>query len=88
MPVVNQIINLNVKLNKFDLQQPLLRKILSKAADTFHQLFSSVADHFELCLAKCRTSSQVYINVRIFKFSMGKGIWYYTFTCLRLPEVT
>ena len=41
------------------LQQPLLRKILSKAADSFHHLFASVTDHFELCLAKCRTSSQV-----------------------------
>ena len=40
-------------------QQPLLRKILSKATDTFQYLFASVADHFELCLAKCRTSSQV-----------------------------
>ncbi len=41
------------------LQQPLLRKILGKAADTFQYLFASVTDHFELCLAKCRTSSQV-----------------------------
>ncbi|CAH1801457.1 unnamed protein product [Owenia fusiformis] len=39
-------------------KQPLLRKILSKTADTFHNLFASVTDHFELCLAKCRTSSQ------------------------------
>ncbi|XP_064619951.1 SREBP regulating gene protein-like [Lineus longissimus] len=39
-------------------KQPLLRKILGKAADTFSHLFASVTDHFELCLAKCRTSSQ------------------------------
>lgn len=39
-------------------KQALLRKILSKASDTFQQLFASVTDHFELCLTKCRTSSQ------------------------------
>ena len=39
-------------------KQPLLRKILGKASDTFNHLFASVTDHFELCLAKCRTSSQ------------------------------
>lgn len=39
-------------------KQPLLRKILGKASDSFNNLFASVTDHFELCLAKCRTSSQ------------------------------
>ncbi|ELU04086.1 hypothetical protein CAPTEDRAFT_93600 [Capitella teleta] len=39
-------------------KQPLLRNILSRASDSFRHLFASVADHFELCLAKCRTSSQ------------------------------
>lgn len=39
-------------------KQPLLRKILNKATDSFQHLFASVTDHFELCLAKCRTSSQ------------------------------
>ncbi|XP_074643367.1 SREBP regulating gene protein-like [Tubulanus polymorphus] len=39
-------------------KQPLLRKILGKAADALSHIFASVTDHFELCLAKCRTSSQ------------------------------
>lgn len=36
----------------------LLQAVLGKAPETFKVLFASVTDHFELCLAKCRTSSQ------------------------------
>lgn len=36
----------------------LLQGILGKASETFSVLFASVTDHFELCLTKCRTSSQ------------------------------
>ena len=38
-------------------QRDTLQKILSLAAQTNNVLFVSVSDHFELCLAKCRTSS-------------------------------
>eukprot|EP00118_Oscarella_pearsei_P010594 m.65954 g.65954 ORF g.65954 m.65954 type:complete len:197 (+) comp35349_c0_seq4:162-752(+) len=38
-------------------KQPLLRSIRSRAVDAQHTLLSSVRDQFELCLAKCRTSS-------------------------------
>ena len=34
-----------------------LQQILTKAEQTNNLLFVSVSDHFELCLAKCRTSS-------------------------------
>lgn len=59
-------------------QQPLLRKILGKATDTFQYLFASVADHFELCLAKCRTSSQVRVGYLFFffKFKNKTGEFY------------
>lgn len=40
-------------------QQPLLERFLNRAAEGFRNLFTAVEDHFELCLAKCRTSSQV-----------------------------
>lgn len=40
-------------------QQLLLERFLNRAAEGFQNLFSAVEDHFELCLAKCRTSSQV-----------------------------
>ena len=40
------------------LQKNLLQSVLGKASETFNVLFASVTDHFELCLAKCRTSSQ------------------------------
>lgn len=43
---------------KYCLQKDLLQNVLGKAPDTFRVLFASVTDHFELCLAKCRTSSQ------------------------------
>ncbi|KAL1467034.1 hypothetical protein MTO96_005897 [Rhipicephalus appendiculatus] len=35
----------------------ILQKILGKASDTFKMLVASITDHFELCLTKCRTSS-------------------------------
>ncbi|XP_073864075.1 SREBP regulating gene protein isoform X12 [Macaca fascicularis] len=40
-------------------QQLLLERFLNRAAVAFQNLFMAVEDHFELCLAKCRTSSQV-----------------------------
>ena len=44
----------------FLFQQPLLRRILKEAIDeTFERFAAEVKDQFELCLAKCRTSSQV-----------------------------
>uniref|UniRef100_A0A8C1P545 SREBP regulating gene protein n=1 Tax=Cyprinus carpio TaxID=7962 RepID=A0A8C1P545_CYPCA len=39
-------------------KQPLLERFLNRAAEGFQNLFTAVEDHFELCLAKCRTSSQ------------------------------
>lgn len=39
-------------------KQRLLEHFLNRAADGFQNLFTAVEDHFELCLAKCRTSSQ------------------------------
>lgn len=39
-------------------KQLLLERFLNRAAVAFQNLFMAVEDHFELCLAKCRTSSQ------------------------------
>ncbi|XP_026540145.1 UPF0454 protein C12orf49 homolog [Notechis scutatus] len=39
-------------------KQQLLEHFLNRAAVAFQNLFTAVEDHFELCLAKCRTSSQ------------------------------
>lgn len=36
----------------------MLESVLGKATEQNNVLFASVADHFELCLAKCRTNSQ------------------------------
>jgi len=38
-------------------KQLLLKTILRKALETYNPIYSSVTDHFELCLTKCRTSS-------------------------------
>lgn len=38
-------------------KRPLLQKIVSNGVN-LAVIFSSVTDHFEFCLAKCRTSSQ------------------------------
>ncbi len=49
-------------------QKPILMKVLNEANALKNILLLSVSDHFELCLAKCRTSSRsvqhenVYIN--------------------------
>ncbi|KAF4016612.1 hypothetical protein G4228_008271 [Cervus hanglu yarkandensis] len=40
-------------------KQLLLERFLNRAAVAFQNLFMAVEDHFELYLAKCRTSSQV-----------------------------
>lgn len=42
-------------------KQPLLRSILRRSTANYHPLFSSLKDQFELCLTKCRTSSQVHV---------------------------
>lgn len=39
-------------------KKALLQRIVSQASETFKMLYASVTDHFELCLAKCRTSSR------------------------------
>ncbi|CAJ0945105.1 unnamed protein product [Ranitomeya imitator] len=39
-------------------KQHILERFLKRAAVGFQNLFMAVEDHFELCLAKCRTSSQ------------------------------
>ncbi|MBZ3886334.1 UPF0454 protein C12orf49-like protein [Sciurus carolinensis] len=39
-------------------KQLLLESFLNRAAVEFQRLFMAVEDHFQLCLAKCRTSSQ------------------------------
>uniref|UniRef100_A0A8C1Y7E5 SREBP regulating gene protein n=1 Tax=Cyprinus carpio TaxID=7962 RepID=A0A8C1Y7E5_CYPCA len=44
-------------------KQPLLERFLNRAAEGFQNLFTAVEDHFELCLAKCRTSSQVSVTL-------------------------
>ncbi|KAF6206187.1 hypothetical protein GE061_017415 [Apolygus lucorum] len=38
-------------------KKELLQGMLRRAPDTFHVVFASITDHYELCLAKCRTSS-------------------------------
>ncbi|WAR02621.1 SPRNG-like protein [Mya arenaria] len=39
-------------------KQPLLEKVLKEARQIYDKLIVSASDQFELCLAKCRTSSK------------------------------
>ncbi|CAH1978268.1 unnamed protein product [Acanthoscelides obtectus] len=39
-------------------KREVLENVLGKATEQNNVLFASVTDHFELCLAKCRTNSQ------------------------------
>ena len=43
-------------------QKPLLTRVLEEARQIGDRSLASVGDHFELCLAKCRTSSQVIVK--------------------------
>lgn len=47
-------------------QLPLLHSILSRNTEAFHPLYSSLKDQFELCLSKCRTSSQVNADIYMY----------------------
>ncbi|BES95556.1 Uncharacterized conserved protein (DUF2054) [Nesidiocoris tenuis] len=38
-------------------KKELLQSMLRRVPDTFHVVFASITDHYELCMAKCRTSS-------------------------------
>lgn len=38
-------------------QRKILEKVIAKASGRQVAVFASVKDHFELCLAKCRTDS-------------------------------
>ena len=59
----------NCKPAMFVLQQPILKRVLQQANDSVDKLIASVSDHFELCLAKCRTSSRVSQNYTMGWFS-------------------
>ena len=47
----------------FFVQKVLLQRILDEARESVDKLFGAVSDQFELCLAKCRTSSKVNIEI-------------------------
>lgn len=51
--------SLRVKLKTyfFTFQKELLEQVINKASGRQKAVFASVKDHFELCLAKCRTDS-------------------------------
>lgn len=53
-------------------KKDLLEALLGKAAQENDVLFASVADHFELCLAKCRTSSKSVQHENSYKDPMLK----------------
>uniref|UniRef100_A0A8D1NEV7 SREBP regulating gene protein n=1 Tax=Sus scrofa TaxID=9823 RepID=A0A8D1NEV7_PIG len=57
-------------------KQLLLERFLNRAAVAFQNLFMAVEDHFELCLAKCRTSSQVRTSRRKLENVHWGGLWW------------
>lgn len=56
-------------------QQPLLERFLNRAAEGFQNLFTAVEDHFELCLAKCRTSSLVSVTHSLCRFIAASSLF-------------
>ena len=52
------------------LQESLLQGVLGKASNTLKLLLKGVRNHYELCLAKCRTSSEVIITKILGSFSV------------------
>uniref|UniRef100_A0A1B6E552 SREBP regulating gene protein n=1 Tax=Clastoptera arizonana TaxID=38151 RepID=A0A1B6E552_9HEMI len=53
-------------------KKDLLQNMLGKASETFRVLFASVTDHFELCLAKCRTNSLSVLHENLYKDPSAK----------------
>ncbi|XP_071446260.1 SREBP regulating gene protein [Hetaerina americana] len=53
-------------------KKTILQGVLGKASETFNVLFASVTDHFELCLAKCRTSSQSVLHENSYRDPRAK----------------
>lgn len=53
-------------------KQPLLQRVLQQARESVDKLFESVSDHFELCLAKCRTSSRSVQHENSYRDSKAK----------------
>ncbi|XP_028852935.1 SREBP regulating gene protein isoform X1 [Denticeps clupeoides] len=53
-------------------KRALLERFLNQAAKGFKNLFTAVEDHFELCLAKCRTSSQSVQHENTYRNSQAK----------------
>ncbi|XP_064392138.1 SREBP regulating gene protein-like [Halichondria panicea] len=66
-------------------KQPLLRSILRRSTVNYHPLYSSLKDQFELCLAKCRTSSQSVQHENTYR-DPGMKYCYGTDTSSLLPE--
>ena len=53
-------------------KKEVLQDVLGKAAGSLNLLLASVTDHFELCLTKCRTSSQSVKNENSYRNSRAK----------------
>ena len=47
------------------LQKPVLMNVLNEASALKNILIMTVTDHFELCLAKCRTRDPIYQVVSV-----------------------
>nr|CAG4650357.1 EOG090X0AGU [Sida crystallina] len=53
-------------------KKQVLQEVLGKAAGSLNLLLASVTDHFELCLTKCRTSSQSVQHENSYRNSRAK----------------
>jgi len=53
-------------------KKQVLQDVLGKAAGSLNLLLASVTDHFELCLTKCRTSSQSVQHENSYRNSRAK----------------
>ena len=55
----------------------VLRKVLEKQPRNINRVYSLVTDHFDLCLTKCRTSSNSVVHENSYKDSSNKYCYGY-----------
>lgn len=64
---------------------PVLKRIVLRTSSSFHNLFSSVTNLFQFCLAKCRTSSLSVVHENSYRNSVAKHCYADRIPDIQLP---
>lgn len=65
---------------------PILKRSVLRTSNSFHNLFSSVTNLFQFCLAKCRTSSLSVVHENSYRNSVAKHCFADRIPDIQLPN--